>query len=93
VVSDPFPAGTTFVSATTSQGSLIKPAIGANGTLTANLGALASGASAVVNITVHVLVHGNLTIVNKASVSATTPDPNPANNSATLNTYFFGNKK
>jgi uncharacterized repeat protein (TIGR01451 family) len=93
VVSDPLPAGIGFVSATTTQGILIAPAVGATGNLTANLGTLASGGSAVVKITVKVLVKGNLTIVNKASVSATSPDPNPANNSATLNTYYYGNKK
>jgi uncharacterized repeat protein (TIGR01451 family) len=93
VVSDPLPASTAFVSGTTSQGSLITPAVGATGTLTANVGTLGIGGSAVVKVRVKVLVHGSTVIVNKASVSATTPDPNAADNSVTLNTYFFGNKK
>jgi uncharacterized repeat protein (TIGR01451 family) len=93
VITDKLPAQLAFVSASTTQGSLITPAIGATGVLTANLGNLENAGIAVVKVTVKVLAKGSLTIVNTASVSSGTADPNPVNNSAMVNTYYFGNKK
>ncbi len=50
--------------------------------VTCNLGTMAPGATATVNIPVQVLASGS--IANTASVTATQTDPNPANNSSTV---------
>jgi uncharacterized repeat protein (TIGR01451 family) len=92
VVGEPLPAGTTFVSATPSQGSCITPAPGAIGTMTCNLGGMANGASATVKLVVKVTAAGGATLSNTASVSASSNDPNNANNAATLTTRVFGAK-
>ena len=44
-LTDVLPASLNFVSATTSQGSLVTPPVGSNGTVTANLGSVATGAT------------------------------------------------
>jgi uncharacterized repeat protein (TIGR01451 family) len=75
-VTDQLPAGVQFVEATTSQGSYLH----ANGTVTIDLGNLASGASATVNIVVHVDPSTRGTITNTASVTGTELDSQPQNN-------------
>lgn len=82
VLTDSLPAGVVFVSATTSQGSLVTPPVNSNGIVTANLGALAVGAQATVSITVRATQSG--IIVNNASASdpGTDGDPDSTNNSA-----------
>ena len=75
-VSDPLPANTTFVSA--SAGCTL-----AAGTVTCNVGTLASGAGASFTVTVKAGGAGT-TIVNKATVSANQSDPVPGNNSSTF---------
>ena len=92
VVSEPLPAGTTFVSATPSQGSCITPAPGAIGTMTCSLGGMANSATATVTLVVRVTAAGGATLSNTASVSASSPDPNSTNNAATLTTRVFGTK-
>jgi uncharacterized repeat protein (TIGR01451 family) len=76
-VTDVLPAGTTFVSATPTQGTC-------NGTttVTCSLGTLASGANATIAL---VLTTSSTpgTVSNTATVSATETDPNPVNNSST----------
>jgi uncharacterized repeat protein (TIGR01451 family) len=42
VVNDPLPAGATFISASSTKGSLVTPGVGAGGTLTCNAGNLSS---------------------------------------------------
>lgn len=79
-VSDTLPAGTTFVSATTTQGSCASGA-----TVTCSLGALAGGASATITLTLK-MPNSNTTVSNTASVTATESDPNTNNNSATAAT-------
>jgi uncharacterized repeat protein (TIGR01451 family) len=76
-VADTLPAGTTFVSA--SNGGAF-----ASGVVTWNLGTIAAG-SAPVTRTLVVLVNPSTTssLSNTATVSSSTSDPNPANNSAT----------
>jgi uncharacterized repeat protein (TIGR01451 family) len=75
VVTDLLPAGLTFVSASPSQGSYTA------GTGLWNLGALAFGATATLQITV--TVTGSTAVTNTATRTSTTPaDPNPANDSA-----------
>src|SRR5216684_2173997 len=53
-VTDPLPAGTTFVSCSTSQGTCSGPPVGTNGTVTATLGTIASAGSATFTIVVNV---------------------------------------
>jgi uncharacterized repeat protein (TIGR01451 family) len=75
VVTDVLPAGLTFVSASPSQGTYTA------GTGLWNLGALAFGATATLQITV--TVTGSTAVTNTANRTSTTPaDPNPANDSA-----------
>jgi uncharacterized repeat protein (TIGR01451 family) len=78
------PAGSTFVSATTTQGTLKTPAAGATGTVTATLGGLAKGANATVTLTVNVNPLAGPTLTSTASASHSGSDPVPANNSATV---------
>jgi uncharacterized repeat protein (TIGR01451 family) len=70
VVTDPLPAGITYVSATPAPTSA--PAVGANGTLTWNLGALAAGGVQVFTINVSIgksgLPTGQSVLTNTASV-------------------------
>ena len=73
VVTDTIPGGTTFVSATASQGSC-----SGTGTVTCSLGSLTNGASVTVTIVVTPNTAG--TISNKASVSSSTSDPSSSNN-------------
>ena len=77
VVSDTIPAGTSFVSATPSQGT----ASFAAGVVTANLGTLSNGASATIAIAVTPNSAGSK--VNSATVSAASADLDLSNNSAT----------
>ncbi|HMF05204.1 MAG TPA: DUF11 domain-containing protein [Acidimicrobiia bacterium] len=82
-VTDPLPAGTTFVSATPSVGSC-----SGTTTVSCDLGPMASGASASITVVVHVdaAVPEGATLANTASVSSATSDPNTENNSATEET-------
>ncbi len=78
-LSDPLPAGTTFVSCAANPGACAGPAVGTNGTVTAAFGTIAVGGSATVTIVVNVTAtYGNL--VNTATATSTTPDPDPDNN-------------
>jgi uncharacterized repeat protein (TIGR01451 family) len=79
-LTDTLPASMTFVSATTSQGSLVTPPVGSTGTVTANLGSLATGATATVSVTVTSTASGVQT--NGATVTGNESDPNAGNNSA-----------
>ncbi|OGS97888.1 MAG: hypothetical protein A3H99_12650 [Gallionellales bacterium RIFCSPLOWO2_02_FULL_59_110] len=69
VISDPLPSGFNYVSSTPNADSA--PSVGANGTVTWNLGTLASGAS------------GSVQVVAKTAASFTGTD-NPATNTATV---------
>ncbi|MBZ5699305.1 MAG: Ig-like domain repeat protein [Acidobacteriia bacterium] len=73
VFTDVLPTGVTFVSATPDQGSCSGTA-----TISCILGSLANGASTTVTLVVTATTQG--TITNTATVSASTADPNPANN-------------
>ncbi|HZT58337.1 MAG TPA: DUF11 domain-containing protein, partial [Pyrinomonadaceae bacterium] len=77
-LTDVLPASMTFVSATTSQGSLVTPPVGSNGTVTANLGSLAPNATATVTITAKTTAAGSVT--NSASATSNENEFNPANN-------------
>jgi uncharacterized repeat protein (TIGR01451 family) len=83
VMTDPFPAGLTFVSAATPSQGTYNPA-----TNTWTVGNLANGASATLQVAVLVNVPG--TITNTATISANTFDPNLPNNvsSATITSFL-----
>ncbi|MFK7736190.1 MAG: SdrD B-like domain-containing protein [Pirellulaceae bacterium] len=78
-LTDTLPAGVTFTSATSTQGT----ATNAGGVVTADIGALASGASATVTINVGVDSTTTGTINNTASVTATETETDTSNNSVT----------
>jgi uncharacterized repeat protein (TIGR01451 family) len=82
-LTDPLPAGTTFVSCTAVPGTCAGPAVGTNGTVTADLGTMNVGATARVTIVVRVTA-ANGALVNTARGSSSTPDPNPDNNHSTV---------
>jgi uncharacterized repeat protein (TIGR01451 family) len=86
VMSDPLPSGTTFYSVTTTMGTCSAPAVGATGTVSCSTNSLPSGSSFTVTLVVTVTASGGTTLSNIASVSSSTQDPNPANNSAAVAT-------
>jgi uncharacterized repeat protein (TIGR01451 family) len=75
-MTDPLPATTTFVSATSSQGTC-----SGTSTVTCNLGSVDKGGSATVTLVVTPTQVGGIS--NTASVAANEFDPNLSNNSAT----------
>jgi uncharacterized repeat protein (TIGR01451 family) len=84
VLTDNLPSGMSFVSATTSQGSLVTPPVGSTGIVTANIGTMAPNATVTVTVTVKGETAGVQT--NTASVSANETDSNSANNTANQST-------
>jgi len=87
IVNDATPQGTVFLSAANNNGKLITaPNLGSAGTVTWHLGNLGGSATSTNSLTVTVQVRGNANIVNTATVTSDTWDPNPANNSATVTT-------
>jgi uncharacterized repeat protein (TIGR01451 family) len=82
---DALPAAARFLSASPTQGTCSVPSPGSSGTVTCSFGSLSAGAKADVQITVKV-VPPNSHPNNTVSVSSTTQDQNPANNSATVQT-------
>ncbi|MDG3004143.1 ice-binding family protein [Paludisphaera mucosa] len=89
VLTDQVPLGTTFVSAVQTSGAafaLTTPAVGGTGLISGSLDLLPSENSAVFTVTVLIapsLADGAL-VVNTASGSTTTTDPNPENDSQTV---------
>jgi uncharacterized repeat protein (TIGR01451 family) len=81
-VTDTMPVGVDFVSATPSQGTCSFAA----GTLTCPLGSLAAGANATVTLVVHVHASRTTDLSNTATVSSSTTDPVPGNNTTTQGT-------
>ncbi len=81
-VTDTVPAGTTFFSVTTSQGTSTAPPQGGTGTVTCSLGTIPFGGSANVTLVVKVNAAPGSTINNTASVTSTSNDPVPGNNSS-----------
>jgi uncharacterized repeat protein (TIGR01451 family)/CSLREA domain-containing protein len=82
-VNDPIPSGTTFSSFTTSQGSCTAPSVGSTSPpLNCSLGTINAGGSATITLKVDVTALPGATVHNTATVSSTTSDPNPGNNSA-----------
>jgi uncharacterized repeat protein (TIGR01451 family) len=77
VVTDILPVGTTFVSATPSQGSC-----SGTTTVTCNLGTINNAGSATISLSLTLPSTPGL-VANTASVTTTSPEPNIANNSST----------
>jgi len=77
VVSEAVPAGTTFASVTATLGSCTGPGVGGTGTVTCSAATLGN---------VKVTAPNGSTVTGTASVSAGSPDPNSANNTATVST-------
>ena len=89
-LADLLPTGTTFVSWSTTDPAwtLTSLAAGGTGTVTASTDLLAAGASATFTLVVQVAVgtpNGSV-ISDSASVGPLADDPNPSNNSATIET-------
>jgi uncharacterized repeat protein (TIGR01451 family) len=80
-VTDTLPGGVTFVSASSTQGTCSN----ASGTVTCNIGSLASGATATITIVVNA-PSSPATITNTATIKANEADPNTANNTASATT-------
>jgi uncharacterized repeat protein (TIGR01451 family) len=78
---DTLPSGMTFVSATTSQGSLVTPPVGSTGIVTVNIGTMAPSAAMTVTVTAKGAAVGVQT--NIAQVSSNETDSNTANNTVT----------
>lgn len=76
VVTDTLPSSVMFVSADSSQGTCEH----SSGTVTCNLGTLASGAEATITVVVTTLEVGS--VVNFASVASSATDTNPDNDTA-----------
>ncbi|MFG2819837.1 CARDB domain-containing protein [Kitasatospora sp. NPDC048365] len=86
VVTDTVPANGRFVSAATSRGSCVTPPVGSTDSVTCTVGTLASGGTVTVTLVVRALGTGPYGITDTARATATTPDPDPANNAATIST-------
>ncbi len=84
VLTDSLPASMQFVSATTTQGSLVTPPVNSSGIVTANIGTLAVNGTATITVTVRATAAGAIT--NTASATANENESNPANNSASQTT-------
>lgn len=94
VLTDPVPSPSTFVALNSGGASCTAPAVGQVGTITCNFGNLASGASSTVILTVKIGGATNKTsVTNTAVASSPSFDPNPANNSASVTTQIYGNRK
>jgi uncharacterized repeat protein (TIGR01451 family) len=78
---DPLPAGVYYYSASGQQSATIS-----NTTLTLNVGNLAVGGSSTINVVVVVRTTTTGTVTNTATVSGNQPDPNLANNTASVST-------
>ncbi len=88
MLTDALPAAAKFVSASAIQGSCSRDVRGRRGgTLTCDLGTLATGATVSITIVIEPATAGPLT--NTATVRAAQPDPDRADNSATETTAVF----
>lgn len=79
-VTDTLPAGATFVSAIASQGTVGE----AGGVVTAGLGSISSGGSAMISITIDITPAANFTNASTVEATGASPpvDPNLANNAS-----------
>ena len=91
---DALPSQSIFLSMNSGGAACTTPPLAQTGTITCNFGNMASGASATVSFMVRVSTPPvPASITNNAVVSSPNFDPNPANNSASVKTLVFGNKR
>ena len=82
VITDYMPAGTSFVSASLSQGSLTTPSPGANsGGIVGRLNSLASGGTVTLTVVLKITASGGSFVDNIATVQSATLDPKNTNDS------------
>ena len=85
-LNNPTPAGTQFIFAETSQGTIAQPPFSGTGPITFSLGSMRPGSTATIKITVLVIAAVGTNIVDTATVSSVSNDPNQSTNSASLTT-------
>jgi uncharacterized repeat protein (TIGR01451 family) len=85
-LSDVLPAGETYLSSSSSQGTVINN----NGTLTVQLGNLADGTTATTTVVVGISPSASGSISNTVTVSGNQADPNLSNNTSTVTTPIVG---
>jgi hypothetical protein len=83
-VNDLLSSGTTFYNAHANRGHFTAPPIGQTGTVTWYIGDILNNGQESAQIVVTVIVRGNTTITNTASVTSDTTDPNTPNNTASI---------
>jgi uncharacterized repeat protein (TIGR01451 family) len=83
LINDSLSSQTTFVSAAISNGTCVTPVAGASGVVSCSLASLSSGSSSPVQIVVTVIAR-RTSITNTVTISASTSDPNLANNTAAI---------
>jgi uncharacterized repeat protein (TIGR01451 family) len=83
-ISDSTPANTTFVSMTAPGYSCITPAVGGTGAISCTRPTLAVGANTTLLLVVHTTNAAIGPITNTVTISSTTTDPNPSNNTANV---------
>lgn len=84
-MTDALPAGTTFQSLVQTSGPTLtctSPPQGSGGTISCTIASFAPLSSARLTLAIRVASDASGTVTNTASVSSSTTDPNPANNSA-----------
>jgi len=92
VLTDPAPADTTFVSLSQDSGPpfdfCATPIVGGSGTITCSISTLApsAGASFTVTLFIYADTPAGTTLTNTATVDASTPDPDSANDSSVVQT-------
>jgi hypothetical protein len=86
VLDAPTPTGTTFASATSSQGVFTAPAPGAAGTVSFALGAIASGANATATVVLNVTAAAGTVLSFSAVATTASSDPDTTNNTGTATT-------
>jgi uncharacterized repeat protein (TIGR01451 family) len=85
-IQDAIPAGTTFNSVSVSAGSCTAPAAGDTGTVTCTASSLANNGVITEVLTVNVTAAMGSAVMDTATVSSSTYDPFPGNNSAEFTT-------
>jgi uncharacterized repeat protein (TIGR01451 family)/CSLREA domain-containing protein len=86
VVNNFISSGATLYSVHANKGHFTAPPTGQTGTVTWYLDTLLDGDQQSAQLQVTVIIKGKTTITNTASVASDVPDPNMANNSASLTT-------
>jgi uncharacterized repeat protein (TIGR01451 family) len=84
------PPGVQFVSYSSTQGTCLTPVVGQTGVMTCSLGRIAAQGSVTITVVAKVILLPGATLSHTATVTALDEDPNPGNNSATVETSIGG---